>query len=410
MKILISAYTCNPTKGGESANGYNWAYYNTLLGHEVWCITVINSKKYIEQYLANHHVPNLHFIYVDVADWVQRMYKYQPGVYLKYLIWQNNAARIAKELDKKIDFDVIHHVTWGSLQLGTAMWRLNKPLIFGPVGGGQTALTPFKKYFLHGWRQEITRKWISKLLLAINPNVRKTVRKAKIVLVTNQETYVMVKELGANNVSYFLDTSLPENFAPVAAPELPKSEILRILWVGRLIARKGLSLVLEALSKVKSGVPFRLTILGGGRLSEFVPGWIKEYKLEGKVDWKGQVPWEEVKQAYQTHDVFMFCSLRDSFASQFLEAMAYGLPIITLNIHGIKALVPDDVGIKAEAENPDDTLTQLAAAVEYMYQHPAERIAFGKKGYEFAKTQVWPIKIGLINTYYEKYSHSNFKV
>jgi glycosyltransferase involved in cell wall biosynthesis len=329
---------------------------------------------------------------------------------MQYMIWQNNAAKVAKELDKKINFDVIHHATWGSLQLGTAMWRLNKPLIFGPVGGGQTAPASFKKYFLHWWRQEITRDWTSKILLAINPDVRRTVRNAKVVLVTNQETYNMAKELGASNVSYFLDTSLPENFAPVEAPEHPKSEVLRILWVGRLFARKGLPLVLEALSKVKSGVPFHLTILGGGPLSEYVPGWIKEYNLEGKVNWKGQVPWEQVKQAYLTHDVFMFCSLRDSFASQFLEAMAYGLPIITLNIHGVRALVPDGVGIKAEAENPADTLTQLSAAVEYMYQHPAERMAFGKKGYEFAKTQVWPVKTRQVNSYYEQYSHSNIPV
>jgi hypothetical protein len=90
--------------------------------------------------------------------------------------------------------------------------------------------------------------------------------------------------------------------------------------------------------------------------------------------------------------------------------MAYGLPIITLNIHGVRALVPDGVGIKAEANDPTDTLTQLAAAVEYMYQHPGERIAFGKKGYEFAKTQVWPVKTRQVNSYYEMYSHSNIPV
>lgn len=410
MKILISAYSCDPTRGGEPGNGYNWAYHNTLLGHEVWCITTESSRKNIESYLAGHSVQNLHFIYVDVGRWVKRLYRYQPGVYLHYMAWQNNAAKLAKQLDKTINFDIVHHATWGSLQLGTAMWRLNKPLIFGPVGGGQVAPPLFKKYFLHWWKQETTREWISKLLLAVNPDVRKTVKKAKVVLVTNQETYDMAKQLGARNISYFLDTSLPEDFYPAAPPEHPTSETLRILWVGRLFARKGLPLVLEALSKVKPGVPFQLTILGGGPVSEYVPGWIKEFNLEGKVAWKGQVPWQEVKQAYLTHDVFMFCSLRDSFASQFLEAMAYGLPIITLNIHGVRKLVPDGVGIKVEATNPADTLTELAAAVEYMQQHPNKRIALGKKGYEFAKTQIWPVKTRQVNTFYEQYSHTKVHV
>jgi glycosyltransferase involved in cell wall biosynthesis len=412
MKILISAYSCDPTAGGESGNGYNWAYNNALLGHDVWCLTTVDSRASIENYEATHanNHAKINFVYIDVPNWVKYMYRYQPGVYLRYMVWQHNAYKVAKGLDKKINFDIIHHVSWGSLQLGTALWRLNKPLVFGPTGGGQFAPPAFKKYFLQWWKQETMRLWTSKILLAVNPNVRETVKRAKVVFATNQETFNMAKELGALRVELLLDTSLPTEFYAPTFPTRSESSVLRILWVGRLFARKGLPLVIEALSKVKPEIPFRLTILGDGPLGKYVPEWIKEYNLEDKIDWKGQVSWNQVKQGYLTHDVFMFCSLRDSSAAQFLEAMAFGLPIITLNIHGARNLVPDNGGIKVSANEPSKTITELANAVEYMYYHPDERINFGRKGYEFSKTQMWPIKTKHVNKFYELYSSSKIHV
>jgi glycosyltransferase involved in cell wall biosynthesis len=141
---------------------------------------------------------------------------------------------------------------------------------------------------------------------------------------------------------------------------------------------------MEALSKVK--VPFSLTVVGYGPLSDYVPGWIKEYRLEGKVDYKGKMEWERVKEAYLSNDVFMYCSLRDSSAIQFVEAMAWGLPIITLDLHGSRTLVPDGAGIKVRVTDPDTTTTLLANAVEYMYENPDRRKEYSAFAFNHAKT------------------------
>jgi glycosyltransferase involved in cell wall biosynthesis len=100
-----------------------------------------------------------------------------------------------------------------------------------------------------------------------------------------------------------------------------------------------------------------------------------------------------VRQAYLTHDAFLFTSLRDSFAAQFLEAMATGLPIITLNHQGARDFIPMAAGLKVPVTTPDETIATLARAVEHFYDEPAARQNMGRAGYAFALTQVWPKRV-----------------
>ncbi|TXK33780.1 glycosyltransferase [Pontibacter qinzhouensis] len=404
MKLLLSAYACEPNRGTELGNGWNWALNTAKMGHEVWCLTTIEGKENIVAEVERLALPNLHIIFVEVPGWVQKTFEYHLGFYIHYMYWQEKAYKVAQELDRNIHFDLVHHVTIGSLQLGTALWRLNKPLIFGPAGGGQEAPKAFKKYFYSWWKMEVVRTWISKLLLTFNPNVRKAMRHASLVLTTNQDTYQMAKANGAKNAQMFLDTSLPETFYPPAYPVRKQAEELKIVWVGRLFARKGLPLVMEALGQVRPDVPFKLIILGDGQMHDYVPQWVEQYNLQGKVDWKGQVAWEEVKRAYTESDIFMFCSLRDSSAAQFLEAMAFGLPVITLDLHGGKNLVPDDAGIKVPVTTPEQTTKALALAVEQLYDNLSLREQMGQHGYNFAKTQTWTLKTEHIARFYSKFT------
>lgn len=404
MKILLSAYACEPNRGSEPGNGWNWALETARVGYEVWCFTTPEGRENIERELERVNEPNLHVVFVDVPNWVNKLYRYQPGVYLHYIYWQQNAYKKARQLDKEVNFDLVHHITLGSLQMSSAMWRLDKPFIFGPVGGGQQAPVAFKKYFYHWWKMELMRDVVSNMLVKINPNVRQTMRRARQVLVTNEDTYKLARDNGAQHLSYFLDTSLPESFYPAAIPERIPAGTLRILWVGRVFARKGLPLVLEALSKVRPDINFELTVIGHGPAAYMIPEWLTQYKLEGKVHVKGQIPWEDVRQAYLSHDLFLFCSIRDSFASQYLEAMAYGLPLITLNLYGVKAFVPDEAAVKVEATTPEETTRKLAEAVAFFHDNPEQVQVYGRHAFAFAREHTFNKKIEQINNCYTQYA------
>lgn len=401
MKILLSAYGCNPYKGSEYGHGWNWAWHLAEAGHEVWCLTTPRGQADIERYLAEHSQPRLHFVFVHLPKWVEKTYRNQAGVYFNYLYWQNTAAKLARRLDREVDFDLVHHVSYGSIQMGSGMWRLGKPFFFGPLGGGQFSNPAFKSYFGKNWRQEVFRKLVSNALTRFNPNTKKALRKAQLVLAYNRETYEMAQNLGARKVAYLLSATLPPSFYPEEIPPRPEKDVFKILWVGRLYARKALLLALEALARVAPSLPFQMTVLGDGPVAGQVKGWIKDLGLEAKVDWRGRVPWAEVREAYLSHDLFLFSSLRDSFGVQLLEAMACGLPIVALNHQGARDFVPDTAAIKVSVESPEKTITEMARAIEVLYHDPHRRQAMAEAGFAYAKTQIWPEKVRWMAQQYE---------
>ncbi|MEM9507046.1 MAG: glycosyltransferase family 4 protein [Cyanobacteria bacterium P01_E01_bin.35] len=405
MKILISAYACKPNFGSEEGRGWNLSYHLTQMGHQVWVLTLADNQAAIEQELALQPMPNLNFIYISIPEWIKRYVRIPLGDFSwqsDYLGWQQRAYKIARQLDLEHEFDIVHHITWGSITAGSWLWRLDKTFIFGPVGGGQVAPPAFKKYFQDQWQKEGLRSFLFKKLAKFNFFSRQTISQADLVLATNRETYDLAQQLSARRVEMFLTCGLPEDYFSQAIPTKSTSKELRLLWVGRFSMRKGLRLTLESLSKVNNLIPVKMTIVGVSAANDYLAKWIKEFGLEKRVECKGSIPWRAVKNEYLNNDAFFFTSLRDSSALQLLEAMAQSVPIITLDLHGARDIVPDRAGIKVPVTNPTETVAALAQAVEYMYNHPQKRVEMGTVGYEFAKTQTWSRKALTVSDYYRK--------
>ena len=392
MNVLVSAYACNSYQGGEEGIGFNWTRQWLELGHQVWCLTTPLNRADLEAYRAQLPAADqqrLHFEYVAVPGWVQHAYRWQPGVYLHYMYWQYRAWRAARHLQPAGGFDLVHHANYGSLQMATWLWRLGRPLVVGPLGGGQQAPAAFRRYFPDWFKTETLRNAIGNLLLTADANVRQSLRRALLVLATNAETAAEIRHLGGQRVEMFLDSGLPASYLPAEFPTRPAAPVLRLLWLGRLVTRKALPLVLEALAQVSPRVNFHLTIVGDGVLGPQLPALLQQHGLADRVTWRGTLPWEAVRQEYLTHDVFIFASLRDSFASQLLEAMGAGLPIITLDHQGARDFIPPAAALKAAVTTPAETVSSLARAVEYCFDHPAERVAMGRAGFAFAQAQTW---------------------
>jgi glycosyltransferase involved in cell wall biosynthesis len=106
---------------------------------------------------------------------------------------------------------------------------------------------------------------------------------------------------------------------------------------------------------------------------------------------------------YAKADAFILTSLRDSTGVQFLEAMAYGLPIFTLNMHGATIFVPEDAGYKIPITNPEHIARSFAEAVVHHYHHPECWQEMADAGRRQAFQYMWPQKIAFINDLYRKH-------
>lgn len=107
------------------------------------------------------------------------------------------------------------------------------------------------------------------------------------------------------------------------APPRGRGDKLRVLFVGSLGQRKGLSYLFRAVRSLGAGV--ELTVIGSRPLVE-CPALDRELRA---VRWIPTCTHREVLAEMAAHDVFVFPSLFEGFGLVLLEAMAMGLPIIT---------------------------------------------------------------------------------
>lgn len=402
-KILISAYACMPDRGSEESNGWHYSTLVSQHGYQVWCLTRNVGEAAITQKLQESPYPNLKFEFVTVPAWVDRAYNRNLiGLYFHYLYWQWAALTVALRLHRQHHFDLVHHVSYTSLQLGSFLYKLKRPFIYGPVGGGQEAPAAMRRYFKQYWSRERMRAWISWLLLRFNPGCVQAVRQASYVLAWNEDTYQQIRQLGRSNGVVKVCGGISQRF--IASEPIYRSPqpVLQLVWVGRLMPRKGLELSLHGLSKVDPKVPVHLTVVGDGEMSPYLTEYLDTYQLHDRVTCVGKMPYEQVKAYYRQADAFLLTSLRDTGPAQLLEAMGYSLPVVTLRLHGQAELVDDSTGIRVPVTEPEATAEALARAIEWLYAHPEERATMGHNAYLFAQRQEWSAKVTqIINDYYE---------
>lgn len=398
-KVVLAAYACSPHMGSEENLGWNWATGLAKKGYEVWCVTSTMGQENIEAFATNLKVKNLHFKFVSLPFGLDRqlLYPRSKSIYLHYLIWRWLAAKVVLRMHKKHQFEVAHHVTYGSMQQGSCLYKLQDcKLIFGPVGGGQMALPIFKEYFGNKWIWERVRKKVSDLLMRYSTSLKKTLKQANFILTANQET----KTLLGNYYPIFLqkahmatDIALPREYEENSKPIKSEDGVLRILWLGTLIPRKGLKLSLEALSRVHTKIRYELTIVGDGEQEKKIDEWVEAFGLNpAYINRVGAVPFDQLKEYYKAADVLLFCSLRDTTGSQIIEAMAFGVPVIVFNISGAAHVVPDDCGIKINPVTKEQSINDMARAIEKM-ANTELRLKLGNNAYKNAMNYSWDKKI-----------------
>jgi glycosyltransferase involved in cell wall biosynthesis len=104
-----------------------------------------------------------------------------------------------------------------------------------------------------------------------------------------------------------------------------------ILFVGRLHERKRIDKLIHAFAKVKLAVPdAKLKIVGSGELEKKLRTLVKNLGLWDDIQLTGFVPDTELPSHYANASVFVLPSAYEGFGIVLLEAMASGLPIVSV--------------------------------------------------------------------------------
>lgn len=118
-----------------------------------------------------------------------------------------------------------------------------------------------------------------------------------------------------------------------------------ILYVGRLVYRKGIHILVKAMPLILRELPdAQLLIAGEGIMENFIKLLIKSLDLEDHVTLLGFVPDEKLPDLYRLSRVFVMPSLYcESFGITLLEAMASRKPVVASNVGGVPEVIEDEV-------------------------------------------------------------------
>ncbi len=139
-------------------------------------------------------------------------------------------------------------------------------------------------------------------------------------------------------------------------------DMVNILSVGKFERRKNHRLFLDAVSRLATRYPIRVTIIGESsstpeRQQEFtsVKRYSKHIGLDDRVNFKTGLSFSEIQKEYALHDLFVLASHDEPGAVSLLEAMSHSLPVICSDSNGTQCYVhPDKNGFVFRSNNLDD--------------------------------------------------------
>lgn len=377
LRVLISAYACEPGKGSEPGIGWNVAR-EMAKWHDVWVLTRANNRPAIESELATNPVAGLTFAYYDLPAWLRWWKRGAHGVQLYYYLWQIGAIAVARNLHRTVNFNLAHHVTFVKHWAPSLLAFVPIRFIWGPVGGGESTPPAFRHDLSARGRRYERFRDVARWLGEHDPLVRLTARRSTVALATTEETAERLRRLGCE-VRLLPGVAIAQEELALAREHPTMNPIAVFLSIGRLLHWKGFHLGLRAFAL--AAVPgAEYWIIGEGPERGRLEALATSLGVAERVRFLGQIPREQVLAHLEDCTALVHPSLHDSGGWVSLEAMAAGKPVICLDVGGPSVQVTHETGFKVPAKTPDQAVKELADAMLRLANEPDLRSKMGATG------------------------------
>jgi glycosyltransferase involved in cell wall biosynthesis len=157
---------------------------------------------------------------------------------------------------------------------------------------------------------------------------------------------------GVDNVFYALPTER-DHLAPYP---------FKLLFIGSLIPRKGLDVLLKALARVNSPPSWTLTAVGDGPEGDYLKSLATSLGINTNIRFLGSVSPDGIPQLMNDHHLLILPSYQEGRPNVVLESMAAALPVLATDIEGTRELIQHgQTGWLVPPGDVDELAGQLAA-------------------------------------------------
>ena len=404
--VLLLAYQCGPGLGSVSQIGWQW-FTGMAARRPTTLVTHVRNRAAIEA--APDRPADARVIYIDTEWFAGPLYRLARRLFprsehavfmvsqLDWFVFDAVALRtLRRERAAGAPWRLLHLVTPVTVSAPTRLHRLGLPVVRGPLNCGLPVPPGFETLM----RDDAMGLSRLRVLPRLVEAVFGSLRHSRAVLVATAATRAALpRSVQTRGVAMLENAVEPLRFAPApqaaletapqTAPETAStagtfastepatgrtSAVLRVSFVGRLVAVKALPLLLQAMARLRAeGRQVELDVVGDGPMAT---AWRTEAAALGLtkgVRWHGAQPVPVVAEVMRESDVFCLPSVRESGGAVLLEAMACGVPVIGMDFGGPAEIVDAEVGWKVAMRNVESAVTGLAAALREAQDDEAGR-------------------------------------
>lgn len=233
--------------------------------------------------------------------------------------------------------------------------------------------------------------WNGPLRKVFGPVVRSIVENSDAVTVISSYTAGILREYvpGAQSVVIPFGAAALNRSVPSSSAARNRNDPFDLLFIGRLVRRKGVDVLLRSIAMLENDKRLRLRIIGAGPEKEALVAEAARLGVGDVVTFEGMVSSARVSELLESCDALVLPAIvtetgeTEGLGVVLIEAMGYGKPVIATSAGGIVDIVTDgDTGLLVP---PGDALA-LADAIRRAMDEPMELEQIARRGTAFAES------------------------
>lgn len=394
--------------------GWNWV--KNLAQHcRLTVITEAEFQNDIEaaiKQLPLAFVPEFHFINIGKEArgrcWNQGNWRF----YLDYKRWQRRAYQLAQQLVRDQSYEVCHHLGMIGYREPGYLWQLPLPFVWGPVGGyAQMPLRYLPALGAGGGMFHACRNVVNAIQMRSLKRVKSAARKASAIIAATLVDQAAIETIYHKSARLISETGTEELDGQSGQVCLPFTGTLTLVWCGKFVARKALSIALFA-SKVaqERGAHLRLHIIGNGKKEQDWKALANRLGIGMTCEWHGQIDHDKALAIIRNSHVLLITSLQEATSTVVMEALACGVPIICHDTCGFGAVVDSSCGIKVPLHTFSRSVEGFAEAIVSICKRPEQLELLSRGSYARSKDLTWSRKAEAVLTIYREVSRNSVTV
>ncbi len=236
--------------------------------------------------------------------------------------------------------------------------------------------------------------------------LQRMLRAADAVTAISTYTAGMIKQICDRDVELIPFGASVEVEAVDANRRRNRGTTFELLFVGRLVERKGVHYLLDAVAQLRESHPVTLRVVGNGPWRSRLEARAARLGLKDEVRFEGFVPRRELARLFEACDAFVLPAVVDAKGDTeglgvvLIEALSYGKPVIGSAAGGIVDIVKDG---ETGALVPPADAGALARAIAAYIEDPERAHQLARHGQAHVEAQYsWPAIVERLTSLYRK--------